>query len=62
MPIKKAQLLQCSNNDQITHRSELATALGVLEYVQQEHYIDYRSDHLEGKVFKIKRWVQDLLP
>ena len=62
MPIKKAQLLQCSNNDQISHRSELSTALGVLEYVQQEQFIDYRSDHLEGKVFKIKRWMQDLLP
>ncbi len=62
IPIKKAQLLQYSDTDQMSHRSELATALGVLEYVQQEQSIDYRSDHLEGKVFKIKRWVQDLLP
>ena len=62
MPIKKAELLQCSDTESVNHRNELATALGVLEYIQQEQSIDYRSDHLEGKVFKIKRWVQDLLP
>ena len=61
-PIKKAGLPALSNTENLSHRNELTTALGILTYAEQEQSIDYRSDHLEGKVLRIKRWMQELLP
>ena len=60
MPVKTANIQGLSGAENLN--PELAGALGLLFYIQQENTLDYRSDHLEGKVLKIKRWVQDLLP
>ena len=61
-PVKKGVIRNCMGINDMENRNDFATALGVLSYAQNEEALDYRSEHWEGKIFKFRRWVQDLLP
>ena len=61
-PVKKGVIKNCSGVKDMDNRNDYATALGILSYAYNEKSLDYRSEHWEGRIFKIKRWVQDLLP
>ncbi len=60
-PVRK-QGTRWSGIKDLENKNDYETAVGILNYVQNENTLDYRSDHLKGHVFRIKRWVQDLLP
>ena len=59
-PVKKAVIKEFFGINELENRGDFATALGVLCYIQHEKTLDYRSNYPYGKVFKIKRWMQDL--
>ena len=59
-PVKKAIIKEFPGSNEIENRNYFATALGVLCYIQNENTLDYRSNYSDGKVLKIKRWMQDL--
>ena len=59
-PVKKAVIREFPGSHDLENRNDFATALGVLCYVQDENTLDYRSNYPDGKVLKIKKWVQDL--
>ena len=59
-PVKKAVIKDFPGSNELENRSNFATALGILCYVQNEHTLDYRSSYADGKILKIKRWMQDL--
>ncbi len=61
-PVKTGTLCGWSGVKDIPNRNDFATALGVLSYAHNEKTLDYRTGHWEGTMFKIRRWVQDLLP
>ena len=61
-PVKKGIVQNCSGVKDMDNRNDFATALGILSYAYHEKSMDYRSEHWEGRIFKIRRWVQDLLP
>ncbi len=60
--VKVGSIVESLGITDIENRKDYATAVGILSYVQNEKLLDYRVDHLEGKVFKIKRWMQELFP
>jgi len=60
--VQKGVISGWSGEKSLEEKSGYSTAIGILSYVQNEKVLDYRSDALKGHVFKIKRWVQDLLP
>ena len=59
-PVKRGVIQQFSGVNEIENRNEFATALGVLCYIQKEKTLDYRSHYSDGKILKIKRWMQDI--
>jgi len=61
-PVKRGIIKNCSGVKDVDNRNDFATAIGILLYANEEKSLDYRSEHWEGKIFKIRRWVQDLLP
>ena len=60
-PVRKSAM-ELSGMKDLESKSDYETAIGILHYVQSEKSLDYRSDYLKNHVFRIKRWVQDLLP
>ena len=59
-PVKKAVIKEFFGINELENRSDFATALGILCYIQNEKTLDYRSNHPYGRAIKIKKWVQDL--
>ena len=59
-PVKKAVIREFPGSHELENRNDFATALGILCYVKSENTLDYRSNYSDGKVLKIKKWVQDL--
>ena len=59
-PVKKAVIQQFPGLSEIENKSEFATALGILCYIQNEKILDYRSHYPDGRTLKIKRWVRDV--
>ena len=59
-PVKTGEIKELSNGSELENKAEFSVALGVLNYVQNEETLDYRSNYPEGRTFKIKRWVQDI--
>jgi len=59
-PTRKATIREFPGITELENKNDFSTALGILCYVQNESTLDYRSHYPEGKVMKIKRWVNDL--
>ena len=59
-PVRKAILKDLPGLNELENKSDFATALGILCYVQNEGVLDYRSRYSDGHAHKLKRWVQDL--
>ena len=59
-PVKMALLNTTSGMKEIANKPEFATALGILCYIQNEKILDYRSHYSDGKVLKIKKWMEDI--
>ena len=59
-PVRKAIIRDFPGLNELENKSDFATALGILCYVQNESILDYRSQYSDGHAHKLKRWVQDL--
>ncbi len=61
-PVSNGGVPQWLGVKDLSDKQDYTTALGILLYAQNEKDLDYRCNHLKGHVFKIKRWMQELLP
>ena len=60
-PVKNGVMHVVPGLKDLKNKDDYVVAIGMLYYIQNESTLDYAKGQ-EGKMFKIKKWMQDLMP